>query len=35
MIWERDKDKIKGLLVILRDGDYLKLVKGNCLRMVA
>jgi len=32
MIWERDKDKIKGLLVILRDGDYLKLVKGKLLK---
>ncbi len=30
-IWG-DKDKIKGLLIILRDGDYLKLVKGKLLK---
>jgi len=31
-IWGTDKDKIKGLLVIIRDGDYLKLAKGKLLK---
>ncbi|MEM4323901.1 MAG: hypothetical protein QXK74_08110 [Candidatus Nitrosocaldaceae archaeon] len=32
MIWNRDKDKVQGLIVVVRDGDELKLCKGKLLK---